>query len=183
MSPYRRVFASAPAVLSGGLALLCAAGTGLAAPAPSAGSAGAAVRDPALWATVNVCDTVGHPDGIGIRGSMPGTGDRADELFMRLQVQFFRRSDGTWHGMGRGADSGFLDLGTGAARVRQAGRTFTVNPPDAGRPAFLLRGLVTFEWRRDGDVVRRARRSTSTGHPDAIGADPAGFSAAVCSIR
>ena len=117
-------------------------------------------RDPGPWATVNVCDTIGHPDGIGIRGAMPGTGDRDDELFMRLQVQFFRRADGTWRGLGRGADSGFLDVGHGAARVRQAGRTFTLSPPAAGQPAFLLRGLVTFEWRRDGQVVRRARRLT-----------------------
>src|SRR5262245_47393421 len=31
-----------------------------------------------LWATVNVCDTVGHPDSLGIRGSMPGSGDRRE---------------------------------------------------------------------------------------------------------
>ena len=42
-----------------------------------------------LWATVNVCDTVGHPDSIGIRGSMPGSGDKAELMFMRFQVQVF----------------------------------------------------------------------------------------------
>jgi len=171
----RRAIAAPLAALAGALAFLAAAGPG------SAGAA--AVRDPGPWATVNVCDTTGHPDGIGIRGAMPGTGDRDDELFMRLQVQFFRRADGSWRGLGRGADSGFLDVGHGAARVRQAGQTFTLSPPAAGQPAFLLRGLVTFEWRRGGQVVRRARRVTSAGHDDAIGADPAGFSAATCSIR
>ena len=30
---------------------------------------------PLLWATINVCDTAAHPNTIGIRGSMPGTGD------------------------------------------------------------------------------------------------------------
>src|SRR5262249_7099557 len=124
-----------------------------------------------------------HPDGIGVRGSMPGTGDRDDELFMRVQVQYFRRSDGTWRGMGRAADSGFVDLGDGAARVRQYGRTFTIDPPQAGQSAFLLRGYVTFEWRRDGLAIRRARRATVAGHSDAIGADPTGFSAASCSVR
>ena len=183
MSLHNRLFACALAGLTGAVALLCAAATGVAAPAPTPPGSPPVARDPLLWATVNVCDTAGHPDGIGIRGSMPGTGDHDDELFMRVQVQFLRRSDGSWRGMGRGADSGFLDLGNGAARVRQAGRTFTLNPPAGGQPAFMLRGLVTFEWRRDGDVVRRARRSTTAGHADAIGADPEGFSAAVCSIR
>ena len=172
MSLHHRVLAGLLAALTGAVALLCAATPGL-----------AARGDSDTWATVNVCDTVGHPDGIGIRGSMPGTGDRDDELFMRVQVQYLRRSDGTWQGMGRGADTGFVDLGSGAAKVRQSGRTFTIDPPATGRPAFLLRGLVTFEWRREGLVTRRARRTTTGGHPDAIGADPANFSAASCSIR
>ena len=162
-------------------AILVAALPALGFAAPSRDPARAA-RDAQPWATVNVCDTVGHPDGIGIRGSMPGTGDRRDELFMRIQVQF-RRPDGTWAGIGRAADSGFVDVGHGDARVRQAGRTFTVMPPPIGRPAFVLRGLVTFDWRRDGQVERRVRRLTAPGHPDTPGADPADFSAATCSIR
>lgn len=164
--------------------LLGAAVPALAASAPEdrGGASRDAPRGPAPWATVNVCDTIGHPDGIGIRGAMPGTGDRDDELFMRLQVQYLRR-DGTWRGLGRAADSGFVDVGSGAARVRQAGRTFTLSPPATGQPAFQLRGLVTFDWRRDGEVERRVRRATAAGHADAIGADPPGFSAATCSIR
>src|SRR4029079_1609576 len=108
--------------------------------------------DPGPWATVNVCDTTGHPDGIGIRGAMPGTGDRDAEWCMRWQCQFCRRADGSWRGFGRGANSGFLDVGHGAARVRQAGQTFTLSPPAAGQPAFLPRGPVTFPWRPDGQA-------------------------------
>ena len=169
------------ALAAGASALLFVAlpATGVAAPPHEHGHA---ARDGQPWATVNVCDTVGHPDGIGIRGSMPGTGDRRDELFMRIQVQF-RRADGTWGGLGRAADSGFVDVGHGAARVRQAGRTFTIMPPPISRPAYVLRGIVTFDWRRDGTVVRRVRRVTAGGHPDTPGADPADFSAATCSIR
>jgi hypothetical protein len=180
----RRAIAAPLAALAGVLALLLAAATpGMAAEAAPAVATAAAGRDPGPWATVNICDTVGHPDGIGIRGAMPGTGDRGDELFMRLQVQFLRRADGTWRDVGRAADSGFVDVGNGAARVRQAGRTFTFSPPGSGQPAFLLRGVVTFEWRHGGEVLRRARRLTTAGREDAIGADPAGFSAATCSIR
>ena len=176
------------AIRSGIRALAAAASAALLVALPAASSAAPsrdapdAARDAQPWATVNVCDTVGHPDGIGVRGSMPGTGDRRDELFMRIQIQF-RRADGTWRGIGRAADSGFLDLGRGDARVRQAGRTFTLMPPDAGQPAFVLRGLVTFDWRRDDEVVRRVRRLTGAGHPHTPGADPSDFSAATCSIR
>jgi hypothetical protein len=169
------------AALTAGLALLAGAAPAAGVASPRVRSGGA--RDALLWATVNVCDTVGHPDGMGVRGSMPGTGDRRDQLFMRLRLQFLRRSDGTWHNVGRAGDSGFIFVGRGAARVRQAGRTFTLTPPDADQPPFLMRGLVTFEWRRGGVVLRRARRFTGGGHPGTGGADPPNFSAPTCSIR
>ena len=174
----RRAVARLLVLAAGALALL--AGPAGAVAAPAAGRPFG--RDALLWATVNVCDTVGHPDGMGIRGSMPGTGDRRDELFMRLQLQF-RGSEGRWRRMGRSGDSGFLAVGRGDARVRQAGRTFTLTPPAAGRPAFVMRGLVTFEWRRGGAVLRRAFRATQAGHPGTPGADPPGFSAPTSSIR
>jgi hypothetical protein len=169
---------------AGSLALVAAAAVLLAAatPAVAAPARDRSVIAAAPWATVNVCDTVGHPDGIGVRGWMPGTGDRGDELFMRLQVQF-RRGDDTWQTLGGGGDSGFVDVGTGTPRGRQSGRTFTLSPPQDRRPAFVLRGLVTFEWRRDGVVERRARRLTTAGHTGTPGADPQDFSAATCSIR
>jgi hypothetical protein len=176
----RRALDGPLALLAGAVALLAIAAPGVAAPQHDR-SAGA--RDAAPWATVNVCDTVGHPDGIGVRGWMPGTGDRRDELFMRLQLQFLRRADNTWHALGGSGDSGFIDAGNGATHGRQSGRTFTLSPPGRGRPAFVLRGLLTFEWRRDDVVQRRTRRLTTGGHPGTPGADPEDFSAAACSIR
>ena len=163
-----RTIRAALAAAAGALALLAFAAAGGAAPSP--------------WATVNVCDTAGHPDGIGIRGWMPGTGDKRDQMFMRLQLQFQRRSDNTWRTLGGSGDSGFVAAGSGA-RGRQTGRTFTLSPPAAGQPAVVLRGVVTFEWRRDGTVVRRTRRTTTAGHPGTPGADPDDYSAATCSIR
>ena len=87
-----------------------------------------------LWATVNVCDTVGHPDSIGIRGSMPGSGDKAEVMFMRFQVQVFDQDDAHWHNLA-GADSGFVAAGLGRSKARQSGNTFTITPPRAGRRA------------------------------------------------
>ena len=134
-----------------------------------------------LWATVNVCDTVGHPDSIGIRGSMPGTGDKAEDMFMRFQVQVLHSDDALWHSLA-GADSGFVEVGSARYKSRQSGNTFTITPPPAGAPPHLLRGVVTFEWREDGVVVRHVRKSTTAAHPNTTGSDPAGFSAATCSI-
>jgi hypothetical protein len=174
----RRTFAALPALVAGALLLPAAAAFADAAPGRPAPS-----RVAAPWATVNVCDSSEHPDGVGIRGSMPGTGDRRDVMFMRIQLQFLRRADGRWHGIGRRGDSGLLATGRGDVRARQAGRTFTVTPPPAGRPPYLLRGLVTFEWRRGGQLIRRARRVTQGGHAGTTAAEPPGFSAATCAIR
>jgi hypothetical protein len=135
-----------------------------------------------LWATVNVCDTAGHPDSIGIRGSMPGSGDRAEDMFMRFQVQFYTAQDALWHNLGEGADSGFIEVGSAKFRTRQSGRTFTITPPRPGSAPHLLRGVVTFEWRKGGEVARRARKRTTSNHPDTKGSDPPGFSAASCSV-
>ena len=139
-------------------------------------------RDAVPWATVNVCDTRGHPDAVGIRGSMPGTGDPHQAMFMRLRLQYRRRVDGAWRPL-RGGDTGFLALGAADVAARQAGRTFTLTPPDRGQPPYLLRGVATFVWRSDGGVVRRARRITEAGHAGTAGADPPGFSAATCAVR
>ena len=152
----------------------------------AAAPAGAAARqadpilhDKRLWATVNVCDTVGHPDSIGIRGSMPGDGQKAEVMYMRFQVQLFG-ADARWHNL-EGADSGFVAVGS-ARKARQSGNTFTVTPPRPGAAPYLMRGVVTFEWREAGQVVRHARRGTTAPHPNTAGSDPAGFSSATCTI-
>jgi hypothetical protein len=136
-------------------------------------------RSRLLWATVNVCDTPGAPDTIGIRGSMPGSADPEERMFMRFQVQYFSASDGRWHQVRSGGDSGFVRVGPARFESRQAGRSFRFAPKSG---SVLLRGAVTFEWRRGAEVVRRARKRTTAGHRSTAGADPAGYSAANCTI-
>ena len=131
------------------------------------------------WATVNVCDTAEHPDTVGIRGSMPGSGSGKDDLFMRIQVQYFDPAIVGWRFVGASADSGFIELGSGKAKRREGGQNFTIKPR---KLAYVLRGFVTFEWRRNGNAVKRQRRLTRPGHPATPGADPAAFSAATCTI-
>jgi hypothetical protein len=133
---------------------------------------------PLLWATVNVCDTGAHPDTIGVRGSMPGTGRAADRMFMRFTIQY-QADDGSWKGLSTGGDSGWEAVGRGTWESRQSGYSFQVRPP-AG--SVRLRGLVRFEWRRGGRVTRREVRATEAGHRSTAGADPRGWSRAVCVV-
>jgi hypothetical protein len=157
--------------------LLIAMLTALLAAAPAAAARQA--RVPVPWATVNVCDTAGHPNEMGIRGAMPGLARRA-AMRMRFRVQY-RDADGRWHTVVDGADSGWVNVGTARRGVRDAGWSFEFKPPTSGG-AHVLRGQVSYEWRRGGKVVARDRRLTQAGHPGTAGADPVDFSAPSCEI-
>ncbi len=137
-------------------------------------------QSPSLWSTVDICNTGAHPRTIGVRGSMPGSGVASERMFMRFQVQY-RTAAGVWTYIGKGADSGFIAVGAATFKARETGRSFKV-APKAGT-AFLLRGVVSFAWRRGSRVVRHAQKATSAGHRTGAGADPKGYSAASCTLR
>jgi len=156
----------------------------LAALAPAAGAKkGRTIYDsPLLWATVNLCDTNSHPDTIGVRASIPGSGIASERMFMRFQVQYYAAEQGEWHNLGAGGDSGWLAVGSARYQARQAGRSFRFQAP-SGDHTEVLRGAVTFEWRVGDRVVRRARKRTTGGHRGAAGGDPPGYSAATCELE
>jgi hypothetical protein len=135
-------------------------------------------RSRALWATVDVCSPKDQRNTIGIRGSMPGDGRRGDLLYMRFRVQYQERSSHRWVNVARGADSGFVKVGS-ALLARQAGQSFRFA---AGGQAFTLRGYVTFQWRRAGSVLGTTSKATDAGHTSLAGADPKNYSAATCSL-
>ncbi len=130
-----------------------------------------------LWATVDVCNTPSMPRVIGIRGSMPGTGLTNEVMFMRFQVQYQSGSD--WKAIPK-ADSGFRNVGRAVYKARQSGQYFTI--PAVAGTSYVLRGIVTFQWRRRGHAVLKAVRTTTAGHISLAGADPAGYSAAACAL-
>ncbi len=138
------------------------------------------VDPPQPWATVNVCDTAARPDVIGIRGSIPGIGRPAD-LGVRLRVQYRDPATRVWRFVARGADSGPLELGRSRAGRLEAGYDFRLRPPE-GTGTVLLRGHVTFTWRRGRRLLREVARVTEGGHPGTRGADPPEHSAAACRI-
>jgi hypothetical protein len=176
---------------AGALSLACLA-TAVAALAPpaalgkatstpkSAGDTSALFRSRLLWATIDVCNPADQANTLGIRGSMPGDHHSHDAMYMRFRLQYLNTTTKVWTDLTKGASSGYANVGTGAD-PRQAGRSFKLNPV-AGQPAFTLRGVVSFQWRRGTTVLEQTSRPTSAGRDSLAGADPAGFSADTCLI-
>jgi hypothetical protein len=133
-----------------------------------------------LWSTIDVCNAPDQPHTIGIRGSMPGDGEAHDAMYMRFRLQYMSTTTKRWADLTKGADSGFVNVGTGASS-RQSGRSFQLGPA-TGQPAFMMRGVVSFQWRQGSTVLSSLSRPTSAARDSLAGADPAGFSAASCVI-
>jgi hypothetical protein len=148
-----------------------------AAPA-RARAAGSVLHSRQLWATINVCNPKDQPDYIGIRGSMPGDGRAHDTMYMSFRLQYLNSATQHWADLS-GTTPSFASVGSGPAR--QGGQSFQLMPV-AGRPAFMLRGLVEFQWRRGKRVLMSTKRPTTAGHVSVAGSDPQGFSAATCQI-
>jgi hypothetical protein len=133
---------------------------------------------PALWATIDVCNPPDQRYTIGIRGSMPSDGQAHDTMYMRFRLQHMQAAQHRWVDVA-GAASAYLPMGS-SRNGAEAGRSFALYPP-AG-PAFVLRGVVSFQWRRGATVLATISRATKAGHVSQTGADPPKFSAATCHI-
>lgn len=139
-------------------------------------------KSPLLWATVNICDTEQSPDTIGIRASMPGTGKRAERMYMRFRVQYKSEQSGQWTEFSddEGTVSKWVSVGRATYKARQSGWSFrfTLEPGQQ----YELRAVVTFQWRRGGKVVRKLAERTTKGHRTSL-AEPKDYSAASCVIK
>jgi len=140
----------------------------------------ALLRSRELWATIDVCSPIDQPDTVGIRGSMPGDKHAHDKMYMSFRLQYMDATTKKWLDLASGAGPAFVAVGPGGS-VRQGGRSFQL-VPKAGKPAFTLRGVVDYQWRRGKTVLQSTSRPTSDGHMSLAGADPAGFSSASCLI-
>jgi len=149
-------------------------------PANTVASKNALLKSPQLWSTIDVCNPPDEPDTVGIRGSMPGNGQAGEVMYMRFRLQYLDMTTKTWVELSTGATSEFVAVG-GAESARQAGRSFQLVPVP-GKPAFMLRGVVSFQWRRGTKIVQAVSRPSTAGHQSLAGADPKNFSAATCSI-
>src|SRR5919199_3726838 len=150
----------------------------LACCAVAAVPASAQKRPKDLWATVNVCDTTLHDNMMGVRASMPGDGDRT-RMYMRFVAQYYDRARQLWSEVKGSGISKWIYVGSGIYARRQGGYTFAFDAPTGGK-TFVLRGAVDYKWTKGRRIVRTAHLLTKAGHPNTRGADPPGYSAALC---
>lgn len=183
MPSHKSLFARAATfVLLAGVAALTAAPAFATSPSKRAKSgAHTLLQSRLLWATIDMCNPSDHPNMVGIRGSMPGDGQPHDTMYMRFRLQYMDPSSKHWVDLSKSATSGYENVGSGAL-PRQGGLSFKLGSA-AGKLAFTMRGVVSFQWRHGTHVVASASRPTSSGRESLAGADPAGFSAATCVIR
>jgi hypothetical protein len=134
-----------------------------------------------LWATIDVCNPKDQPNTVGIRGSMPGDGQLHDTMYMRFRLQYLDDATKHWVDVPLEKKAEFHRVGA-AGSARQGGHEFVLGAPVPGKPGFTFRGVVSFQWRRGSTVEHTVSRPTTAGHESLAGADPAGFSAAGCSL-
>jgi hypothetical protein len=152
-------------------------------PAPAAASQpklAAAVRSAersrSLWATVNICDTRGYPDSVGIRGQMPTLGVSAS-LSMTIQVDYWSKPKGRFMPIQSRTGTTTLALGNLSSGLQQDGAVFPFKAQHG-----LFSATITFTWSRGGKVVGQTQRRTTAGHHDADFGSPPRYSAAQCRI-
>jgi hypothetical protein len=151
-----------------------------------------------FWATVNICDTAGSPNALGIRTSVPGNGSE-ERIWARYTAQWWSGAAQEWKTVGGSGVTDWVYVGQADMTARQSGWTFRFVQPPAGA-TYVMRGIVEFEWRDEVQVARRARKSrrarraqrvavvrertllTETGMRGVQGGDPAGTSKAMCLI-
>jgi hypothetical protein len=130
-----------------------------------------------LWATVNVC----RPGAVGLGVSMPGTGDRHEEMLARFRLQ--RQNErGEWQFV-PSADTGYTAIGNARPTVRRAKWVFQL---PASEGTGLMRGVVELKWREKDSLGTYTQAEISTitvgGHPLAPGAQPRNFTSATCKL-
>ena len=163
--------------------------------------------DRPLWATVNICDTAGAPNALGVRTSVPGNGS-GERIFSRYTAQWWSSAKQEWLTVGGSGATDWIFLGDADVSSRQAGWTFRFVQPPAGT-TYVMRGVVELQWRQLVQVARKSRRArrarkghrnrtarraqrvavvrertllTKTGMKHVQGGDPAGLSKAMCLI-
>jgi hypothetical protein len=144
----------------------------------TAASAGLAVLSLSVPSTVAATRTSASGGVVGLRGSMPGTGNGDEQMYMIFRLQY-RGTHHRWHYLA-GADSGLVAVGSSQFRSRQAGLDFHLALGDSS--GNVVRGVVKFEWRVATRVVHGTKSKTTAGHVASAGASPPGFSAAHCTI-
>jgi hypothetical protein len=135
-----------------------------------------AARSLHLWATVNICNTRHYRDKLGIRAQMPALGFPS-QLSVTIGVDYWSSAQKQFRAI-PAFKKQRLVLGTFSSGDQQGGTTFTFAPHSG-----LLRGHVTFVYKRAGKVLGSITRTTTGHHKHVDQAHPPGYSAATCTIK
>jgi hypothetical protein len=160
---------------------VAAAVLALAAAAVPAGAS--LLTSPSLWATLDVCKASGSHGTVGVRASMPGTGNADERMYMFFRLQYRDPATGptgTWYYLDRRGDSGFVDVGNGALKASQSGRDFQLALTPSNK--YLFRAVVIFDWRLHSVNEHHVQLDTTAGHHASAGASPADYTAAYCTL-
>ena len=113
--------------------------------------------DRPLWATVNICDTKGSPNALGVRTSVPGNGT-SQRIFARYTAQWWSGEKQEWLTVGGSGVTDWTFVGDADMSSRQAGWTFRFVQPEQGT-TYVMRGVVELQWREAAQTARRARKA------------------------
>jgi hypothetical protein len=113
--------------------------------------------DRPLWATVNICDTKGSPNALGVRTSVPGNGT-SQRIFARYTAQWWSGEQQEWLTVGGSGVTDWIFVGDADMSSRQAGWTFRFVQPPQGT-TYVMRAVVELQWREAAQTARRARKA------------------------
>jgi hypothetical protein len=171
---HRRLAIVLAATLAGLLPVALAWAKSSPSPRPVQAAVSRAEASSSTWATVNICNTSGHPNTIGIRAQMPSLGVTA-QLSMVFEVEYWSSHSKTYKLVPGSVRS--VSLGSSRLGLRQSGITLPLTPH-----AGTLRGVVSLHWALGGRTVGSTTRVTTAGHPDADFGDPLHHSSATCAM-
>jgi hypothetical protein len=78
--------------------------------------------DRPFWSTVNICDTAGSPNALGVRTSVPGNGS-GERIYARYTAQWWSGAQQEWRTVGGSGVTDWVYIGTADMSARQAGWT------------------------------------------------------------
>ena len=118
-------------------------------------------NDRPLWATVNICDTKGSPNALGVRTSVPGNGT-SQRIFARYTAQWWSGEKQEWLTVGGSGVTDWTFVGDADMSSLQAGWTFRFVQPEQGT-TYVMRGVVELQWREAAQTARKARKGRKAG--------------------
>ncbi|MEA2214336.1 MAG: hypothetical protein QOF83_4284 [Solirubrobacteraceae bacterium] len=146
---------------------------------PSPGAVRTAVnkaeKSSSLWATVNICNSRRDRNDLGIRGQMPSLGFAA---WMSMDIKLYYYSNQKRYLPVPTRGSKLVRLGRSSSGLHQSGAMFQFSPHQP-----RLKAVVTFIWRRSGQLLGKTTRTTTARHRNADFASPPHYSAATCTIK